>query len=227
MKCGKHDARILCTDLVSNDGSIVCAVKSLCGNTEFIQIFNKDGTYISDEPSELTDLFLVKQEFEDGDIIKRYKHCFATYIIPYRGTDIIGAVLTEAYYSYSTDSICIWSKIDWGCGNTNDYHLATEDEKKIFFEALAKEGKKWNSEKKCIEDIKEEFKLNPFQKVLVRDYKSHLWVISFFGYYSKNSEYRYKCMDSLYRECIPYNDETKNLLGTAEDCPDKYKTWKN
>jgi hypothetical protein len=30
---------------------------------------------------------------------------------------------------------------------------------------------------------------------------------------------------NVFSQCIPYNEETKYLLGTADDCPDKYKTW--
>jgi hypothetical protein len=26
-----------------------------------------------------------------------------------------------------------------------------------------------------------------------------------------------------FTKCIPYNEETKDLLGTANDCPEKYK----
>lgn len=43
VKCGKHEARVLCTNFSSNEGSIVCAIKSLSGSTEFLQTFNKEG----------------------------------------------------------------------------------------------------------------------------------------------------------------------------------------
>lgn len=80
-------------------------------------------------------------------------------------------------------------------------------------------------------DIKEkQFKVNslkPFDKVLVRNYNDTKWVIDLFAFYD------YDCNDRKYivtggfgcKYCIPYNDETKNLLGTSDDCPDKYKTW--
>ena len=64
--------------------------------------------------------------------------------------------------------------------------------------------------------------LQPFDRVLVR-YGSNLnWQTGLFSY-------RYgKCIYSngtLYYQCIPYNDETKNLLGTINRCPDYYKWW--
>ena len=39
--------------------------------------------------------------------------------------------------------------------NDVDFRLATEAEKQELLDALAKEGKRWNAEKKCVEDIPE------------------------------------------------------------------------
>ena len=30
---------------------------------------------------------------------------------------------------------------------------------------------------------------------------------------------------TVYYQCIPYNEETKHLIGTTEDCPEYYKWW--
>lgn len=37
--------------------------------------------------------------------------------------------------------------------NTTGYRYATEEEKQLLFYALAKKGKRWNADKKCIEDL--------------------------------------------------------------------------
>ena len=37
--------------------------------------------------------------------------------------------------------------------NTEGYRYATESEKQRLFDAIAKAGKRWNAEKKCIEDL--------------------------------------------------------------------------
>ena len=76
------------------------------------------------------------------------------------------------------------------------------------------DGKRWNTEKKCIEDIKEECKLKPFQKVLVRDEDDDKWGISIFGYYDKDIR-QFICNNMIYWEqCIPY-DGNEELLGTT------------
>ena len=64
--------------------------------------------------------------------------------------------------------------------------------------------------------------LQPFDKVLVRNYNNVNWQIGLFGY--KCEKFIYS-NGTVYYQCIPYNDETKNLLGTINRCPDYYKWW--
>ena len=68
--------------------------------------------------------------------------------------------------------------------------------------------------------------LQPFDKVLVRDFLSDNWMADFFERIDENDvHYNATCVTSHWEQCIPYNDETKHLLGTREDCPDYYKWW--
>ena len=69
--------------------------------------------------------------------------------------------------------------------------------------------------------------LKPFDKVLVRDDSNCPWYIEFFSHYIKNDTYPYKCAISNYKYCIPYNDDTKHLVGTSEEAPEYYRYWKN
>ena len=66
--------------------------------------------------------------------------------------------------------------------------------------------------------------LHPFDKVLTRCDDSEKWGIDLFGYFDN----LYKgvcCLDAYLQMCIPYNEETKHLIGTTNDCPDYYKWW--
>lgn len=75
----------------------------------------------------------------------------------------------------------------------------------------------------------EEFK--PFDKVLTRDGNEFEWTPNFFGKLAKNQLGRYFACDIInknsWRMCIPYNNETQNLFGTTDDCPEFYKWWEN
>lgn len=62
--------------------------------------------------------------------------------------------------------------------------------------------------------------LQPFDKVLIRN--GNFWTIDFFSYIAGQW---FICVGCGGIECLPYNEETKHLLGTTEDCPEYYKWW--
>ena len=64
--------------------------------------------------------------------------------------------------------------------------------------------------------------LQPFDKVLMRNYDGCVWEPSFFGY---KTDEDLICIAALNVRCIPYNEETKHLIGTKDDCPEYYKWW--
>lgn len=65
--------------------------------------------------------------------------------------------------------------------------------------------------------------LQPFDKVLVRDEDCY-WTADLFSHID-DSIGRVCCSWYSWKQCIPYNDETKNLVGTTDDCPEFYKWW--
>ena len=68
--------------------------------------------------------------------------------------------------------------------------------------------------------------LQPFDKVLVRDYLNEDWMGDFFEKILEHDiDYNVACVTCKWTQCIPYNEETKHLLGTKEDCPEYYKWW--
>ena len=99
--------------------------------------------------------------------------------------------------------------------NVHDTYLATEEEKKQFFSALANKGKAWDSEKKKVVNLKPKCEFKPFDKVVVRCSEADRWSIDFFSYKVHNG---YICTgDAWFGYCLPYNDETAHLLGTTDD----------
>lgn len=92
--------------------------------------------------------------------------------------------------------------------------LATDSEKQQLFEALAKENKAWDAEKKQIVDLKPKVELKPFDKVLVRDFGSQAWQVSLFSY--KDSDSYYCCNGCGWNQCIPYIGN-ESLLGTTNN----------
>ena len=70
--------------------------------------------------------------------------------------------------------------------------------------------------------------LNPFDKVLVRDAYSQDWTCGFFSHIVIfDDAYKYNVGEILYTMCIPYNDDTKHLVGTTKEAPEYYKYWED
>ena len=152
-------------------------------------------------------------EFKDGDIaFADYGNRQNVFVVSDK-TD-----LSEGYSSFisldlSSLTLSMGCRISFFKKDLCKLRLATEEEKKQFFSALEKEGKRWDSDKKAIVDLKPKVELKPFDKVLIRDFESQAWQVSLFGY--KDSDFYYCCNGCGWNQCIPYNEETAHLLGTT------------
>ena len=66
--------------------------------------------------------------------------------------------------------------------------------------------------------------LKPFDKVLVRDNINNPWVCDHFSYINHANI----CITTdRCKYCIPYNEETKHLVGTTEEAPEYYRYWED
>ena len=106
--------------------------------------------------------------------------------------------------------------------DSDELRLATNSEKQQLFDALAEEGKAWDSDKKQIVDLPKKCEFKPFDKVLCRNSKDDTWEADFFARLTrKEIDYiqsgKYLCVGQLWMYCIPYNEDTKHLLGTTDE----------
>lgn len=64
--------------------------------------------------------------------------------------------------------------------------------------------------------------LKPFDKVI---FKGHgMWFCDLFSHIHNS----YACVGETYYKCvIPYNDDTKHLIGTTDEAPDFYRYWED
>ena len=67
--------------------------------------------------------------------------------------------------------------------------------------------------------------LQPWDKVLAKDGFSSKWTCTFFSHMDNDVSFPVYCSGGYFKVCIPYNEETKHLVGTKEDCPEFYKWW--
>ena len=169
--------------------------------------------------------------FEDGDIV---------YFITEHNNEYITIFKESArdYLETYIDVVIVTSKCSldslFYVDNIKEQRLATEEEKQKLFDAIKANGYRWDAEtktlQKVIKPILNKFdiaSLKPFDKVLVRDNDDCIWRADFYSHYEDGQHYYYICVGDAYKQCIPYNKETAYLVGTTNDCPDKYKIWKD
>ena len=87
----------------------------------------------------------------------------------------------------------------------------------------SKEQRDWTKVK--YEPKKERFDpktLKPFDKII---FKGHgMWFCGLFSHIHNS----YACVGETYYKCvIPYNDDTKHLVGTKDEAPEFYKYWED
>ena len=162
----------------------------------------------------LETLEIEKSEFKNGDIaFAEYGNRQNVFIVSGK-TD-----LSEGYNSFISLDL---SGLTLNIGYRTSFfkkgfcklRLATDSEKQQLFDALAKEGKAWDANKKEVVDLKPKAKLKPFDKVLVRDSKSDNWRANLFGYIGKDGYYC--CVYANWAYCIPYIGN-EHILGTTKD----------
>lgn len=175
----------------------------------------------------LETLEIEKNKFKDGDIL----------VLNDRSPFILKGEATYGYSYYvgigDMGSLCISTGNTW-CGKHENVRYATEAEKIKLFDVLTIEGKRWNAEKKIVEDIKQvpkrsspihkkksdppEHVFEPFEKVLVRDDDTCKWTIDLFERedLTGDDDYKYVCLVSAWKYCIHYKGN-EHLLDTTNN----------
>lgn len=173
---------------------------------------------LASKDENLDTLEIEKPEFKDGDIaFADYGNRQDIFIVSEKTN------LSEGYSSFiCLDLRCLTLVMGFRTSffkkDLCKLRLATEEEKQQLFDALAKEGKAWDAEKKQIVDLKPKVELKPFDKVLVRNDKEDQWSANIFSYQVRDN--MYYCLGECYwRYCLPY-EGNEHLLGTTNNVED-------
>lgn len=151
-------------------------------------------------------------EFKDGDIVMSDSGT----IVLVRGISLTRKIY---YHAYMRNEYIYINQVEGEFFSriSRIKRFATDSEKQQFFDALEKEGKAWDAEKKQIVDLKPKVELKPFDKVLVRNDKEDQWSANIFSYQVRDM---YHCLGECYwRYCIPY-EGNEHLLGTTNNVED-------
>ena len=69
--------------------------------------------------------------------------------------------------------------------------------------------------------------LQPFDKVIARSYCDDERDCDIFSHINQEYSFTYVCIGQAWKCCIPYNDDTKHLVGTKEEAPEYYRYWED
>lgn len=152
-----------------------------------------------------------QNEFKDGDIVLISGMWYLAYGIV---KSIDNSSKKLEYYALNDMSTL--KTDDWLSFEDKQIQPITETQQIILFDALAKEGKAWDAEKKQIVDLKPKVEFKPFDKVVVRDKEYLVWFADLFSHIDKKDN-RFACVGNFWDVCLPYNEETAKLIGTTNN----------
>ena len=118
--------------------------------------------------------------------------------------------------------ITVYNNIIQTFAKDGKFFIEHKDSECILFPS--KDQRDW-SKWQCSKPKKPKFDpktLKAFQRVLARTRKNDLWRCGLFSFILDET-----CIytDMPYSYCIPYNDDTKHLVGTSDEAPEYYRYW--
>lgn len=162
---------------------------------------------------------------ENIDLTKILKDC------P-RGTKLYSPIYGEIYFEEMRSSrkypIITTTKSNYDVTFTKE-GLNCDDANAECILFPSKEQRDWNKfEAPWYKKDKFDHKtLKPFDRVLVRDSHYDSWKCMLFSHIIKNERFPYVCIGHPFAYCIPYNDDTKHLVGTTDEAPKFYRYWED
>lgn len=155
-------------------------------------------------------------------------------------TDNGWTCIFQAFDGYGFSSYCFMDSQKWFCeseseGHTLDsringkIHPATKEQRGLLFAKMKEAGYEWDANKKKLRKIKSHYDISNFyagMPVLVRDYDNSRWsYVQFSHYVGEECGFKFNACGIPYIQCIPFNEETKHLLGTTDMCPEEFINW--
>ena len=218
------DVRIVCWDVKDNDFPIVAALTSLEDkNNESVLVFKEDGRSCHHEnfKEDRFDLLLQVPEwtqYKEGDILVVLPEVV---VIFNRFEECTDCCKTKFFVALSAESEKLYfpDREENHFGYREDIKgYANEEQKQQLIVALKAStdprAKEYLKRFFGIEE-KQEQKFEFLQPVLVRDGKGDSWK---YGEFTFGREGLYYINGGIsWVSCIPYNEQTKHLLGTTDD----------
>lgn len=168
------------------------------------------------------------KDAKDGNVLVHSSFMFDDFIFIYNNTSILQAY---CYYSSERNRFIIEDRGHHCPWNMQEVTPATKEQRNLLFQKMKEAGYEWDADKKELKKLVpnrfDPRTIKPFDKVLVRDDETCIWKADFYSHKEENRTHPFKCVSLIYKCCIPYNEDTKHLVGTTDDVPEYYKYWED
>lgn len=168
------------------------------------------------------------QDAKDGDVLVHSSFMFDDFIFIYNNTSIPQAY---CYYSNERNRFIIEDRGHHCPWNMQEVTPVTKEQRDLLFQKMKEAGYEWDADKKELKKLVlnrfDPKTLKPFDKVLVRDDETCIWKADFYSHKGESRTLPFKCVSLIYKCCIPYNEDTKHLVGTKEEAPEYYRYWED
>ena len=148
-----------------------------------------------------------------------------------RGTKLYSTVYGDVeFYKIDLDSdstlkiyVKIWAGVIVRFDDSGKLELSCRGECTLFPSRDQRDWSKFNPKKPKFDPKT----LQPYMKVLVCNCDGDIWRCSIFSHIYGKDNLPSVCNGIGYKYCIPYNDDTKHLVGTTEEAPEFYRYWED
>ena len=174
------------------------------------------------------------QDAKDGDVLANDHHILILKELVYDWSSNGTPYSVKAYCGIKPNGNFEIGKDNWCFCGTLHILPATKEQRDLLFQKIKEAGYKWDTETKTLEKlIKPKFDpktLNPFDKVLVKmsNESFNTWYGDFVAEPSHAKNETPLIVGAKEANMvIPYNEETKHLLGTTDEAPEYYRYWED
>lgn len=175
------------------------------------------------------------QDAKDGDILANDHHILILKELVYDWSSNGTPYSVKAYCGIKPNGNFEIGKDNWSFCGTLHINPATKKQRDTLMKAMNDAGYEWDMKKKELNKfVPNRFDpktLKPFDKILVRrSNENHdVWFPDFVSDPPDDTSNKTLCMcimeDILM--VIPYNDDTRHLVGTSEEAPEFYRHWED
>lgn len=179
--------------------------------------------------------FWTIKDAKDGDILANDHHILILKELVYDWSSNGTPYSVKAYCGIKPNGNFEIGKDNWSFCGTLHIHPATKEQRDTLMKAMNDARYEWDMKKKELKKLVpnrfDPKTLKPFDKILVRrSNENHdVWFPDFVSDPPDDTSNKTLCMcimDDM-AMVIPYNDETKHLVGTTDEAPEFYRYWED